>query len=132
MLPKATRLLNSRGTDASSVRQVRLFHPRCVAKAGKDSRFSLGKHNILESARSFYEVVRLMGVVGTFPSDLLQSVFRKIGESLVDGGIFVAGLRNECNVSTTIFQRRAGRFHAIRDIADGYVCKETVLNLDLA
>lgn len=135
VLPKARQILKTDGND-ESVERIELFHPKCIATARSDSRFTLGRDNLLAPAAGAYEVVRILGVVNFFGRDLIEPMFRAVCEHVVDGGLLIAATMNyvkkdPAQVPTTIFQRRGDRFAAIRDLFDGHPYRELILSLRL-
>jgi hypothetical protein len=134
VLPKALRILQApMAAEDSRVERIELFHPRCIAAARSDRRFTLGRDNLLKPASGSYEVIRIMGVVRFFPPEWIEPMFRAVSEHVVDGGLLVVGQRprHYTHVQTTIFQRRGRHFVAIRDLADGHPHRELLLGLEL-
>ena len=151
LLPKASRILEEDAAlDGGRVERIELFHPRCIAAARSDSRFTLGRDNLFEPAAGSYEVIRVMGIAEFLPPDRKEAMFLAVSEHLVDGGLlivsrhfgdghFVSGRfvsghvenSNAAQAPTAIFQRRGVRFVLIRDLVNGYPYKDLLLGLDL-
>ena len=72
-----------------------------------------------------------MGVVRTFPGNLIRPMFEKICECIVDGGLLVVGQHEGEKVPGAVFQRRGGRLALVRDIMGSYQFKDLLLTLEL-
>ena len=137
VLPKALRILKADAArNDDRVERIELFHPKCVATARSDPRFSLGRDNLLAPAAGFYDIIRVLGVVNFFPRDLMEPMFRAVCERVVDGGLLIVATTNyvekdPAHVPTTVFQRRGARFAAIRDLCGSHPYRELILGLRL-
>jgi hypothetical protein len=135
VLPKAATILSeSKGTVNDSVQRIELFHPRCLAMARSDNRFSLGRENIFEPGPPVWDILRIMNLTRSMPLDRAKLALANAGGRIVDGGLLVLGDSPDdgIDLATTIFQRQAQRLVAIRDVAGGYEKKRAVLDMDLS
>lgn len=137
VLPKARQILKAdRAENNHRVERIELFHPKCIALARSDPRFSLGRDNLLAPQPRPYEVIRILGVVKYLPSNLVEPMFRAVSEHVVDGGLLIVATVRFAGTDTgpaetTIFQRRGESFAAVRDLYDGYPYRELILGLRL-
>jgi hypothetical protein len=133
LAPIAARVLAEAGPDDGRIEQISLFHPRCLALARSDPRFTLGRVSVFEPEATSYDVIRIMGMVRKAPIERVQRVFTAVAPRLASGGLLIAGFNREprdlLHVPTTIFQRQGRRFVAIRDFVGGYEYKQVILDI---
>lgn len=81
----------------SAVRRLRLFHPKCIALAEEDARFSLGHHDVFGGARRRYHVVRVMNALTLhhFPAERVRVGIRAACAQLLPGGVLILGRSSE-------------------------------------
>jgi hypothetical protein len=79
--------------EALMLRKLPLIHPKAVALARYDSRFSIRRQSIFESAPAPFHVIRSMNILNRayFSTAQLASASRAILESLRPGGIWILG-----------------------------------------
>lgn len=116
ILPRARAVV--RTGDRAMTARVSLFHPKCLAVARKDGRFTVGRDNLFDPLPGIYDLVRIMGVFRVLPDSAVVRAVRAVSPHVVSGGLLVIGVND--GQETTIFRKVDGGLQPVRDIGPGF------------
>jgi hypothetical protein len=111
--------------------RISLFHPRCLARAARDCRFSLGRDDLFRPRPDRYDVVRVANALSTdfLPEPELMDGVRKVAATVAEAGLLILGRNTQSGdgpAGGTIFMRRGHRLVARADVLGGYREREAV------
>ena len=143
VVPRATKLLRAvklnrdHGTaqlPEGSVKVVKLFHPKCVALAAREPRFTLGRDDLFRPARTRYDIIRIMNALTPdhFETARVLESIPLIASNLPDNGLIVLGRNVDeeaGQLRATIFERCRTKLVPLYDFGNGYELKAPVLDL---
>lgn len=84
----------ARGSEsATSVREVSLFHPRCIQAAAEQHGFHIGRHSVFEPNPYRCHIVRALNVITTkhFSSDQVRRGIEALAHNIEPGGLVILG-----------------------------------------
>lgn len=140
VLPSANQLIGQHAesaaagdtdSDTRSIRQVRLFHPKCLAAAGQAIDFRLARHDLFAPVSKQYQVVRVMNALTPhhFDASRVRAGIRIAASQVEPGGLLVLGRSSEETdgaARTTAYARDGDRLTSIWTLNDGYEWPELV------
>lgn len=135
VLPEARRQLALAEASASNnFERIGAFHPRAVALAQRDPRFSLGQADLDVPLPGAFEIVRAMNIFFWETPKQVEQGLQGICAPLVEDGLLVIGQNRSTTGEnlTTIFKRQGRNLIPLRDFGGGATVRETALGIRLA
>lgn len=103
--------------------KVQLFCKAAQDLQKSDTRFVLGRHNLLEAPKRTFQVIRAMNVlnVSYFTPDQMQTVVRNLLQGLEDGGLLITGSNQDAGsiVDGGIYRKAGAAFTLVASSGGG-------------
>lgn len=141
VLPAARRMLEAHrsGLSASDsvvsgvgfVRQVRLFHPKCLEAATQTSHFELIRQDLFAASSTRFDVVRVMNALTPrhFKPERVRAGISNVAKQVRDGGLLLVGRSDEegdGSARVTSYVRKSHRLLPTWSTNGGYEWPELV------
>jgi hypothetical protein len=116
-------------------KELLLFAPCALRLARKDSRYTLGQHDLLQPFRSRYHVIRAMNVLNPsyFSDEEFSRVLKYIYEGLLSNGLFITGSNHEAGspVNGGLYKKTSEGFERIWQSGNGSPMKGEIAQFNL-
>lgn len=117
--------------QASGIRHLRLFHPRCIQQARSDGDFHLERHDLFKSDSQPSHVVRVMNALTPhhFSEDQLLCGIRCATKRLHIGGLFVIGRsidEEDGRPAATVYERSESGLVPVCNVNEGSELKAVI------
>lgn len=119
--------------DRSAARRIDLFHPCSRALAKANSRFKLGREDVLSPDPEPCDILRILNLSHRLPFDPARPWFVSACRLLSDGGLLILGDAPliQSALAATVFRRQGDRFTVVAEQQLPYEHQEAVLGLRL-
>ncbi|MBI3210156.1 MAG: hypothetical protein HYZ37_14820 [Candidatus Solibacter usitatus] len=119
-------------TPGGVFRKILVVHPKARQLASSNPAFRIAQHSVFEPSPALCHVVRTMNILNKayFPCDGLRKGAESVYESLLDGGVWIAGRTvrdSPPQHEVTLFRKENGWFRKLDQVGPGSELEPLIL-----